>query len=291
MDVGAGLMRTRFAPSPTGPLHLGHAYSALLAYDMARDCGGEFLLRIEDTDTARCRADWVDLIHEDLHWLGISWSGPAMMQSAQTQRYELAISRLGDMGLLFPCGCSRADIRAAMSAPQEGGAPPEGVYPGTCRHRPMGSRSESDALRLNITRAIGNLPRLGGFYDTGTGADVFHAGSAERLITGVGDVVLCRKDARAVSYVLASVVDDAAQNISHVIRGEDLFEITRLQVLLQNLLGLATPIYHHHRLIRDETGKRLAKRDDARAIRLYRAEGATPDDIRRMVGLGPPSRE
>ena len=112
-----------------------------------------------------------------------------------------------------------------------------------------------------------------------------------RLITGVGDVVLCRKDARAVSYVLASVVDDAAQNISHVIRGEDLFEITRLQVLLQNLLGLATPIYHHHRLIRDETGKRLAKRDDARAIRLYRAEGATPDDIRRMVGLGPASRE
>lgn len=281
-------MRTRFAPSPTGPLHLGHAYSAILAHDMARAAGGDFLLRIEDTDIARARPEWERLIYDDLRWLGLDWPEPVLRQSKHLARYDAALDQLAARRLVFPCSCSRADIRAALSAPQEGGESAERPYPGTCRNRPMSDRRATDAVRLDLGRAIEALDGedgLGGFTDTGPEHPGHHALSAASLAATHGDAVLGRKDIGTVSYVLASVVDDAYQSISHVIRGADLFEITYLQVLLQRLLGLPTPIYHHHRLIRDKTGKRLAKRDDARAIRTYRDAGATPDDIRRMVGL------
>ena len=275
---------TRFAPSPTGPLHLGHAYSALLAFDMAQAAGGTFLLRIEDTDIERCRPEWERQIFDDLHWLGLRWPEPVLRQSDQMGRYEAALEGLAARGLIFPCSCSRADIRAALSAPQEGVEKPL-TYPGTCRHRSMESRKPGDALRLNMERAIEAVSQPLCFRDTGTEQPGMHMITAERLIAAHGDVVLGRKDIGTASYVLAAVIDDADQGISHVIRGADLCEITEVQVLLQHLLGLPTPVYHHHRLIRDDQGKRLAKRDDARAVAKYRAEGASPADIRHMVGL------
>lgn len=275
---------TRFAPSPTGPLHLGHAYSALLAFDMARAEGGEFLLRIEDTDRERCRPEWEAQIYDDLHWLGLRWPEPVLRQSAQSGRYAAALDDLAARGLIFPCSCSRADIRAALAAPQEGVERPL-TYPGTCRHRKMESRLPGDALRLNMARAIElvKLPLI--YHDTGPVYPGAHAISAESLLAMQGDVVLGRKDIETISYVLAAVMDDAEQAVTDIIRGADLSEITDVQVLLQHLLGLPTPLYHHHHLIRDAHGKRLAKRDDARALAKYRAEGASPADIRRMVGL------
>lgn len=279
---------TRFAPSPTGPLHLGHAFSAMLAHDMAGAAGGRFLLRIEDTDTARARPEWEALIYEDLRWLGLQWPEPVLRQSDHLARYDAALDDLGRRGLIYPCSCTRADIRAALSAPQEGAMPTEGPYPGTCRHRPLADRRDGDALRLDLGKAIdalGGKDRIGGFADTGSEHPGHHAVSGARLTMLHGDAVLGRKEIGTVSYVLASVIDDAAQGVTHVIRGADLYEVTFLQVLLQRLMNLPTPIYHHHRLIRDDAGKRLAKRDDARAIRTYREEGATPTDIRRMVGL------
>lgn len=279
---------TRFAPSPTGPLHLGHAYSAMLAHDMARAAGGTFLLRIEDTDVSRCRPQWEAQIYDDLRWLGLDWAAPVLRQSDHLARYEAALDRLAARGLIYPCSCSRADIRAALSAPQEG-VVTEGPYPGTCRHRTMADRRPGDALRLNMARALATLPaELGSFTDLGPIHPGTHRLSADALVVGHGDAVLGRKEIGTVSYVLAAVLDDAAQGITHVIRGEDLFDITYLQVLLQELLELPTPNYYHHALIRDENGKRLAKRDDARAIATYRAEGAAPADIRRMVGLPAP---
>jgi glutamyl-Q tRNA(Asp) synthetase len=278
------IFRTRFAPSPTGPLHLGHAYSALLAFDMARAAGGEFLLRIEDTDTARARPEWEALIYEDLRWLGLGWSEPVLRQSEHLADYNDVLMGLAERGLVFPCSCSRADIRAALSAPQEGvGVPP--VYPGTCRHRDMASRKPGDALRLNMAAALEEMETLPGFEETGPGRAGFHRLDPKSLLRQTGDAVLGRKELETVSYVLAAVVDDARQEITHVVRGADLFDTTPLQVLLQALLSLPTPVYHHHRLIRDGNGKRLAKRDDARAISLYRAEGVTPAEIRSMTGI------
>ncbi|OSQ52140.1 tRNA glutamyl-Q(34) synthetase GluQRS [Marivita geojedonensis] len=277
---------TRFAPSPTGQLHLGHAYSALLAFDMAQQAGGRFLLRIEDTDTARCTPAFEAQIYDDLAWIGLSWETPVLRQSDNTAAYETVLERLGEMGLLYPCSCTRGDIRRAASAPQEG-APmhgPDGlIYPGTCRHRAWSDRSDMDAVRLHMARAVDHLNTLPQYTETG----VHPALTLTRahLTEEVGDIVLARRDNKTAAYHLSVVVDDAAQGITHVIRGEDLATATPIHVLLQTLLGLPTPTYHHHRLIRDETGKRLAKRDDARAIALYRSEGATPQDIREMVGL------
>ena len=277
-------MRTRFAPSPTGPLHLGHAYSAILAHDMARAAGGAFLLRMEDTDLERCRPEWEMGIVEDLTWLGLSWDEPVHRQSDQIARYNARIEPLADRGLLYPCSCTRSDIRAALSAPQEGVA--HSVYPGTCRHRTMESRQPGDALRLDLAKAFNALEGEAlTFSETGSAHAGSHLIDAASALAEIGDVVLSRKGEDIVAYFLASAFDDADQRISHVIRGEDLFAFTPIQVILQRLLGLPTPLYHHHRLIRDDAGKRLAKRDDARAIRKYRYEGATPADIRRMVGL------
>lgn len=279
---------TRFAPSPTGPLHLGHAYSALLAHDMARAARGRFLLRIEDTDAARCTPAFEAQIYDDLAWLGLTWETPVLRQSDNTAAYDAAIDRLGELGLLYPCACTRGDIRRAASAPQEG-APmhgPDGlIYPGTCRHRRWDDRAETDAVRLDMARAVDRLETLPHFTETG-GHPALRLTRA-LLIEEIGDIVLARRDTKTAAYHLSVVVDDAAQGITHVIRGADLATATPIHVLLQALLGLPTPIYHHHRLIRDEQGKRLAKRDDARAIALYRSEGATPNDIRDMVGLPP----
>ena len=283
---------TRFAPSPTGPLHLGHAYSALLAHDMAKAARGTFLLRIEDIDQSRARAEWETQIYDDLHWVGIEWPEPVMRQSERGADYRAVLGRLWDMGLLYPCTCSRRDIEAAASAPQEGGAPlvgPDGiVYPGTCRPAtaPTGTMPSDLPLRLDMARALDRAGKIS-FTETGIGPEGESgpiAPSAEQMITGTGDVVLARRG-MGTSYHLSVVVDDAAQAVTHVVRGQDLFEATAIHVLLQRLLDLSVPQYHHHRLIRDEAGKRLAKRDDARAIGLFRAEGASPGDIRQMVGL------
>jgi glutamyl-Q tRNA(Asp) synthetase len=274
---------TRFAPSPTGPLHLGHAYSAMLAHDRARAEGGSFLLRIDDLDQTRCRPEWEAQIFDDLAWLGLDWPRPVLRQSTRLFRYRAALKVLWDQGLLYQCSCSRSDIRTAASAPQEG-VPllgPDGViYPGTCRPAtpPDGPMPEDCALRLDMARACATLDIPLSFLEK------------DQIITlrdlpqAVGDVVLARREMGA-SYHLSVVVDDADQGITHVIRGEDLQEATQIHVLLQRLLGLPTPAYHHHALIRDDTGKRLAKRDDARAIATYRAQGAIPGDIRAMVGL------
>ncbi len=281
---------TRFAPSPTGPLHLGHAYSAILAHDMARNAGGRFLLRMEDTDLERCKREWDALIQEDLAWLGLSWDGPIHRQSEHIASYNFRLEALEQKGLLYPCSCTRSDIRAALSAPQEGVA--FNVYPGTCRHRGMETRTPGDALRLNLSAALESLAAADlGFTETGPAHAGQHLVVPDDALARIGDVVLSRKGEEIVAYFLASAFDDADQGVTQVIRGEDLFDFTPIQVILQHLFGLPTPTYHHHRLIRDDNGKRLAKRDDARAIARYRAEGATPADIRRMVELPTPERQ
>ncbi len=268
---------TRFAPSPTGPLHLGHAYSALIA--AAR--GERFLLRIEDIDQSRCKPEFEMAIYQDLSWLGLSWDTPVMRQSDRAQAYEAALVRLYDMGLTYACTCTRGDIKAALSAPQEGAAliGPDGpIYPGTCRD----SGHKTGAIRLNMRAA---MDRLGDIAFTDTGANPGnYSYSAADMIENIGDIVLARRDI-GTSYHIAVVIDDADQAITEVTRGEDLFQATAIHVALQRLLGLPTPTYHHHRLIRDDQGKRLAKRDDARALSKYRTEGATPADIRAMVRL------
>ncbi len=264
-------MITRFAPSPTGPLHLGHAYSAMVAHGMAVEKNGTFLLRIEDIDQTRARPKWEDQIYDDLIWLGLKWPAPVMRQSDRIAAYKNSIKILWNQNLIYPCSCRRKDILAAASAPQEG-APligPDGViYPGTCR----GRTAQTDpiptaaALRLDMTKACAL------------------AGVSSELAHTAGDIVISRRDMDT-SYHLSVVVDDAAQGVTDVVRGKDLEDATPVHILLQKLLGLPTPKYHHHRLIRDEDGKRLAKRDDARALSKYRAEGATPNDIRCLVGL------
>ncbi|MBN2631352.1 MAG: tRNA glutamyl-Q(34) synthetase GluQRS [Rhodobacteraceae bacterium] len=280
---------TRFAPSPTGPLHLGHAFSALTGFDRAQARGGQFLLRVEDTDSARVRAEHEAAIYDDLHWLGVRWQTPVRRQSEHLADYAAALDRLIAMGLCYPCRCTRADIHAAVSAPQEGVThlPPDGmVYPGTCRHRPMSDRSPTDAIRLNIRAALQTLdPTRLSFTETGPERAGHHRLSVPHLTDRVGDVVLARRDIGAAAYHLCVVLDDALQGVTEVTRGMDLFDATEIQVLLQHLLQLPNPLYHHHRLIRDDQGKRLAKRDNARALSRYRAEGATPQDIRRLLGL------
>lgn len=280
----AGGTVTRFAPSPTGLLHLGHAYAALVAERLAEP--GGFLLRIEDIDRARCRPEYETAIYDDLAWLGLTWQPPVMRQTDRMAAYRNALTRLAP--LTYPCRCRRGDIRAALSAPQEGALPagPDGlIYPGTCRGRSLTDAGADDVIRLDAARAF---DALGidevAFQDRAVLPGQDHILTREQFLERIGDVILSRRG-MGTSYHLAVVVDDAAQGITLVTRGKDLFDSTYIHVLLQNLLHLPTPLYHHHRLIRDDAGKRLAKRDDARAIRHYRQDGATPQDIRRMVGL------
>jgi len=289
MCSSAADTRTRFAPSPTGPLHLGHAFSALTAARRAERAGGLMLVRIEDLDRERSRAEWEDLIHTDLAWLGLSYPRPVLRQSARRGAYSDVLTQLWSRGLLYPCRCTRRDIAASAAAPQEGSVPsgPDGsVYPGTCRHLPKGPMPAEGTLRLDMRKAaerVGNVS----FIETGEGPNVARdtvSVAPEELTGAVGDIVL-RRAAHGAAYHLAVVVDDAHQAITEVVRGADLFAATAIHVVLQRLLGLPTPTYHHHALVRDDRGKRLAKRDDARALRTYRDSGATPDDIRRMLGL------
>ena len=278
---------TRFAPSPTGLLHLGHAFSALTAWDAAKAARGAFLLRIEDIDGARVRPEYEAAIYEDLTWLGVTWREPVLRQSERFGIYAAALEQLGRLDVIYPCRCTRADIRAALAAPQEGAAhhPPGGaIYPGTCRGRHMAASGPSDAIRLDLDRALALLSGQAlTWRETGAALAGTHALDPQGMRQQIGDVVLARKDTGAAAYHLAVVVDDAAQGITHVIRGEDLLEATQIHRLLQALLELPVPVWHHHPLVRDEAGRRLAKRADAFAIRNLREAGRTAHDVRRMA--------
>jgi len=272
---------TRFAPSPTGRLHIGHAYAALFAVQQAR--GGSFLLRIEDLDRGRCRPEFVTHIEEDLAWLGLNWTKPVRRQSAHQDDYHAALSRLQKQGVLYPCFCTRKDIAAEIAAAGEAPQGPEGpLYPGICRRlSPDEAQAKMTggtpyALRLDVEKARTTTGPLF-FQDLGSGEIAADP-------TLLGDAVLSRKDAEA-SYHLAVVVDDALQNITLVTRGEDLLPSTHLHRLLQALLGLPVPRWHHHRLITDDAGIRLAKRSNAVSLDQLRRQGVTATQIRRRLGF------
>ena len=280
----------RFAPSPTGRLHLGHALSALLNAEMARRLGGRLLIRIEDTDLTRCRPEYTAAILDDLEWLGIRSDGPILIQSEQLPVYERAIEKLAELGLLYPCFATRQEIQAAADplATDPDGAP---VYPGLHRGMPASEferrkLAEPFALRLDMARAVAVAAGMLN-ADTLTYAEFGDDQSVRRVLCDPlrwGDVVIRRKETSA-SYHLAVVVDDARQFVSHVVRGADLRAATDIHRLLQLLLGLPSPLYHHHRLLLDVAGRKLSKRDHATSLASLRAQGYTPDDIRRMVGI------
>lgn len=280
---------TRFAPSPTGFLHLGHAYSALAGWRRARAAGGHFLLRLEDIDPGRCRPEYAAAILEDLRWLGLDWDGPVRVQSEHLDEYRLALDALAARGLLYPCFCTRAeiarDIAASLSAPHLAPMGPDGpLYPGTCRALSEAERArriaagEAHALRLDMARALELAPPGLSFDEEGEGRIACHP---ERF----GDVVLARKDAPA-SYHLCVTHDDALQGVTLVTRGEDLRAATDLHRLLQALMGWPEPAYAHHRLLTDASGRRLAKRDRAATLRDLRAAGVSPAEARAMAGFG-----
>jgi glutamyl-Q tRNA(Asp) synthetase len=263
---------SRFAPSPTGRLHLGHAYSALLAHDFARSRSGAFFLRIEDIDPGRARAEHVETIVEDLAWLGLRWDGEIVFQSARLALYAEALGRLKRAGLVYPCFCTRSAIAAEIAASAAAPHGPDGpLYPGTCRRLPEEAREarmavEAHAWRLDVARAAGLAgPLCWRDGDTQVRAEP----------EAFGDVVLARKDA-PVSYHLAVTVDDAAQGVTDIVRGRDLYAATHVHRLLQALLGLPTPSYHHHALLADAEGRRLAKRNGAPTLASLREAGADP---------------
>ncbi len=273
---------TRFAPSPTGHLHLGHAFSALFAAEAA-GATGRFLVRIEDLDQGRARPAFEAAIERDLAWLGLDWPRPMMKQSLRGLIYAQALDRLREAGLLYPCFCTRAQIRAEIAAAGQAPQGPEGpLYPGTCRNLPAGEIARrlddgaAPAWRLDVRAALARVAPLT-WHDR-------DAGRQRAEPTLLGDVVLARKDLGA-SYHLAVVLDDAEQEISLVTRGADLFAATHLHRLLQALLALPVPQWWHHRLILDEAGKRLAKRDDARSLEALRDAGWTVEAIRVAVGI------
>ncbi len=273
--------RTRFAPSPTGPLHLGHAYSALYGHRLAEAKNGLWLLRIDDLDHSRSKPEWTQQIFDDLRWLGLAWPEPVRFQSQETASYQTALDALARAKLIYPCCCNRADIAQAAAAPQEGVPEfgPDGrIYPGTCRHRRLSQAGAGDALRLNMRKAVKALQKPVTYEEFGTQLSERITLKPEALIAQVGDVVLRRKDQGA-AYHLAVVIDDDAQNITDVVRGADLSAATQIHVVLQQLLNIQTPRYHHHALIRDETGKRLAKRSDSEALSTLRNAGYSAQDI------------
>lgn len=281
---------TRFAPSPTGLLHLGHAYSALFSWRLARRAGGRFLLRIEDIDATRCRTDFAEALLEDLAWLGLDWDGPVRRQAQHLADYRAALERLDAAGLVYPCFCTRAAIRAEIAGAGRAPHGPDGpLYPGTCRglgavaRRRRLAAGEPFALRLDVARAAAQAGPL-------TWQDAV-AGMVSADPLALGDVVLARKDAPT-SYHLAVTVDDALQGVTLVARGVDLFAATHVQRLLQALLGLPTPRYHHHPLRTDAAGRRYAKRDQALTLRALREAGRTPAEVRAMAEAGePPGRD
>ena len=279
---------SRFAPSPTGLLHLGHAFSALFSAEAARGAGGRFLLRMENIDPGRCRTEFEEAIFEDLSWLGLAWEEPVRRQSEHMDDYRKALGTLEAKGLIYPCYCTRKEIQAeieqAHRAPHLAPRGPDGpVYPGICRDlggEAHAARREADAvfaLRLRMREAIEEAGPLT-WVDRGVGAVI--ADPAQ-----FGDIVLARKDVPT-SYHLAVTVDDHLQDVTLVTRGEDLFHATHVHRLLQALLGYDVPDYHHHGLLTDESGRRFAKRDRSLTLRALREAGHSVDAVRHMAGIG-----
>jgi glutamyl-Q tRNA(Asp) synthetase len=278
----------RFAPSPNGYLHLGHAYSALFNANMARPSGGRLLLRIEDIDIARCRPEYEAAIYEDLAWIGFKWEGPVRRQSQHLADYGQALDSLRERGVIYPCFCTRADISRAIAGRPNWPRDPDGspLYPGTCRHLNAAERAarlasdEGAAWRLDMEKAIALVGPL-------TWSEYDHENRVRRIATDPqawGDVVLARRDI-ATSYHLSVILDDAQQNITNVVRGNDLFASTSVHRILQELLGLPAPRYHHHALITDANGHKLSKSQGSPTLRDLRAGGMTQDQISRAVGL------
>ena len=275
---------TRFAPSPTGYLHLGHARAALLAWRRARDGNGRFLLRAEDIDAARCRPEYAAAIEHDLHWLGLDWDGPVRAQSRHMVEYCAVLDSLAERDLIYPCFCSRADIVREVADAAAAPHSPDGgpLYPGTCRILSSDERAarvmagQRYALRLDMAGALAGVAGPLSYEEAGKGKIPCHP---ERF----GDAVLARKDAPA-SYHLCVTHDDALQGVTLVTRGEDLRPATDLHRLLQALMGWPAPTYEHHALLRDASGRRLAKRDGAATLHDLRASGVTPAEVLAMAG-------
>ncbi|MEQ8832574.1 MAG: tRNA glutamyl-Q(34) synthetase GluQRS [Alphaproteobacteria bacterium] len=274
---------TRFAPSPSGHLHLGHAHSALFAAREAAEIGGVFLLRIEDIDTGRCRPEFVDGILEDLAWLGLDWAQPVLRQSDRFPLYDKFLHVLEEGGLTYPCFCTRKEIQAEIDAAPRAPHGPDGpLYPGICKHldpveaRDRVAAGEAHAIRIHMDRAA----RMSGplsFVDTDRGRIAVHPESC-------GDVVLGRKDVPT-SYHLAVTVDDALQHVSRVTRGEDLLHATHVHRVLQTLLGFPEPEYRHHGLLTDEQGRRFAKRDRSLTLQAMRQSGLSASEVRARAGF------
>ncbi|MEQ8327094.1 MAG: tRNA glutamyl-Q(34) synthetase GluQRS [Parvibaculum sp.] len=289
----------RFAPSPNGWLHLGHAYSALFAFETAKRIGGRFLLRIEDIDKGRCRPEYEEAIYEDLAWLGLEWEEPVRRQSEHFADYERGLKHLREMGLVYPCFATRKEIQDAIVASgiplQNWPTDPDGapLYPGICKDMPKERLNElmwegrTYAWRLDTEKAKHEAERINGgpitFNEEGESARGDHGRLAIEPEL-FGDVVIARKDVPT-SYHLAVTMDDALQGVTLVTRGQDLFPATYVHRLLQVLLGLPEPRYHHHGLIRDQAGRRLSKSARDMGLRELRSAGRSPADIRRMVGL------
>ena len=279
-------LTTRFAPSPTGYLHLGHAYSALFAWRRAREAGGRFLLRIEDIDPGRCRPEFTRAILEDLAWLGLDWDGEVRAQSEHLAEYQAALDALARRGLLYPCFCTRADILREVAAAAQAPHGPDGAprYPSTCRTLSADERAARvaagvpHALRLDMARALAAVSGPLTFEEEGEGTIVCDPAP-------FGDAVLARKDAPA-SYHLCVTHDDALQHVTLVTRGIDLKPATHVHRLLQALMGWPAPTYAHHRLLTDASGRRFAKRDRATTLRDLRAQGVSPAELGARIGFG-----
>lgn len=270
---------TRFAPSPTGYLHLGHAYSALKSAHL----GQHFILRIEDIDQGRCRPEFIDAIYQDLAWLGLSWQEPVRIQSQHMNEYSQALQKLNDQDLLYPCFCTRKDIQTEINQASHAPHGPEGShYPGTCRNLSQQEREDlkesgkTFALRLDVARATRQAGAL-------TWQDQIKGRQHAKPET-FGDIILARKDTPT-SYHLSVTVDDHLQGVSLITRGEDLFHSSHIHRLLQALLKLDVPEYHHHALLLGEDGKRFAKRDKSLTLRSLREEGFTPEDIFKRIKI------
>jgi glutamyl-Q tRNA(Asp) synthetase len=283
----------RFAPSPNGFLHLGHAYSALLNFQRAQESGGRFLLRIEDIDATRCRPEFEQAIYEDLAWLGITWEQPVRRQSEYLEDYRVALGRLQAMGLVYPSFESRAEIARLVAQRDTAGAwprDPDGapLYPGTAKSLSETQRAELTAagtpyaVRLDMSAAVARVGTLT-WDEQGVGPSS-ETGRVSARPEAWGDVILARKETPT-SYHLSVVVDDALQGVTEVVRGQDLFHATSVHRLLQVLLGVREPAYRHHRLIRDRAGRKLSKSDAATGLRALRAEGVSPTEIRRRIGI------
>ncbi|MBX9617403.1 MAG: tRNA glutamyl-Q(34) synthetase GluQRS [Caulobacteraceae bacterium] len=284
---------TRFAPSPTGHLHRGHAYSALTAWTAAQAADGRFLLRIEDTDFTRCRPEYEAGILEDLAWLGLRWVRPVRRQSDHREDYDAALDQLREMGVLYRCFRTRRELMALAGVARHASDP---VDTGAFTGGPLSTLEEGDrvaagepfAWRLSLAAA---RERLGGFDHLTWVEEMSDPGVRTARPDGLGDMVLGRKDIGA-GYVIASVVDDAVQGVTHVVRGEDLIETTSVQRVLQALLGLPTPLYRHHPLLLDPDGKRYAKRDGAATLRALRESGVSSAALRAELGFPlPPEQE